>query len=113
MREEEPEFHFDMASPEPAHASPTFARERSRYTGGTAPDAVAPPLPQRPRLYCSACKIRGPSHRHDDCGEFLCDTCLERFNQVGRITAGMRLLCPVCEAPIRDLGAPTAKWDRL
>lgn len=113
MREEEPEFYFDVADPSPSHASPQFAGESSRYAGGTAPDAVAPPLQQRPRLYCSACKIRGASHRHDDCGEFLCDTCLERFNQVGRITPGMRLLCPVCERPIRDLGAPTAKWDRL
>lgn len=113
MREEEPEWQFDMADPSPSHASPQFAREFSRYAGGTAPDAVTQPVQQRPRLYCSACKIRGASHRHDDCGEFLCDTCLERFNQVGRITAGMRLLCPVCERPIRDLGAPAAKWDRL
>ena len=22
-------------------------------------------------------------------------------------------LCPVCEAPIRDLGEATAKWDKL
>jgi hypothetical protein len=113
MREEEPEFNFDMGGPSPAHAAPTFAREFSRYAGGVAPDAFVPPAAQRPRLYCSACKIRGASHRHDDCGEFLCETCLERFNQVGKISAGMRLLCPVCEAPIRDLGAQAAKWDRL
>ena len=39
--------------------------------------------------------------------------CLERFNQVEHVTAGIKLLCPVCEQPIRDLGEPIAKWDKL
>jgi len=78
-----------------------------------APDAVEGPPIQRPRVYCSACKIRGASHRHTECGEFLCDVCLERFNQVEHVTAGIKLLCPVCEQPIRDLGEPIAKWDKL
>jgi len=29
------------------------------------------------------------------------------------VTPGIKLLCPVCEAPIRDLGEATAKWDKL
>lgn len=113
MKEEEPEFTFETAPTEAVHASPSFARDFSRYAGGVAPDAVVPAAPQRPRVYCSACKIRGASHRHNECGEFLCDTCLERFNQIEHVAAGIKLLCPVCEQPIRDLGESLAKWDRL
>jgi tetratricopeptide (TPR) repeat protein len=113
VREEEPEFVFDLKGAAPVHAAPSLARELSRYQGGVAPDPLAGPAAQRPRVYCSACKIRGASHRHNECGEFLCDVCLERFNQVEHVTAGIKLLCPVCEQPIRDLGEATAKWDKL
>jgi len=113
VREEEPEFVFDVKGPQPVHAAPALSREMSKYAGGAAPDAVEGPPVQRPRVYCSACKIRGASHRHTECGEFLCDVCLERFNQVEHVTAGIKLLCPVCEQPIRDLGEPIAKWDKL
>jgi superkiller protein 3 len=113
VREEEPEFVVDVRGAEPVHAAPSFAREFSQYAGAPAPDAVTGPPVARPRVYCSSCKIRGASYRHNECGEFLCDVCLERFNQVEHLTAGIKLLCPVCEAPIRDLGEATAKWDRL
>lgn len=113
IREEEPEFVFDVRGTQPVHAAPALAREMSKYAGGAAPDAVEGPPVVRPRVYCSACKIRGASHRHTECGEFLCDVCLERFNQVEHVTAGIKLLCPVCEQPIRDLGEPIAKWDKL
>lgn len=113
VREEEPEFVFDRKGSQPVHAAPTLAREMAKYAGGVAPDAPVGAAVQKPRIYCSACKIRGASHRHNECGEFLCDVCLERFNQVEHVTAGIKLLCPVCEQPIRDLGEATAKWDKL
>jgi len=113
VREEEPEFVVDLKTTEPVHAAPSSAREFSQYAGAPAPDAVTGPPAARPRVYCSSCKIRGASYRHNECGEFLCDVCLERFNQVEHLSAGIRLLCPVCEKPIRDLSEAVAKWDRM
>jgi hypothetical protein len=113
VREEEPEFVFDVKGAQPVHAAPTLAREMAKYAGGTAPDGTTGPAAQKPRVYCSSCKIRGASHRHNECGEFLCDVCLERFNQVEHVSAGIKLLCPVCEQPIRDLGEAIPKWDKM